>query len=173
MELNNFNEAMFITKVNNIFIKYYSAIMLDELDTVKHFVSEQVYNEGKNIINNYKANGYRQMYDMLNVKDSKIRDIKENPDNFVITVYLESRYLDYQIDLDTGEFLSGNDKERIQVNYLLEFTRKKDTKEQSIARICPGCGNTIDVNNNGKCNYCGASYNQKDYDWVLTKITRI
>lgn len=41
-----FNEAMFITKVNNIFIMLHSAIMMDDLNRVRHFIS---YNLEKNM----------------------------------------------------------------------------------------------------------------------------
>ena len=37
-----FNESMFLTKVNNVFIKLYTAIMMDELEEVKHFINEDV-----------------------------------------------------------------------------------------------------------------------------------
>lgn len=168
----DFDESIFITKTNNMFIKYFSSIMLDKLDTVKHFVSENLYQEGLNKINMAKQNNYRQMYDMLNVKSSYIKDYIIEDNQYKIIVYLESRYLNYTINLTTGQ-INGNDKNRIQVNYELELIRKKDVKEQSIARICPGCGASINVNDSGKCLYCGATYNLEDYDWIINTMKEI
>jgi hypothetical protein len=28
----------------------------------------------------------------------------------------------------------------------------------------------LSVNTSGVCEYCGSTYNQEDYDWVLTKL---
>ena len=38
----SFNEEMFITKVNNIFIKLMNAIMFKDLDSVKHFLNDEL-----------------------------------------------------------------------------------------------------------------------------------
>ena len=50
----DFNEAMFITKVNNIFIMLYTSIMMDDLDRVRHFISD---NLEKRIVVNTTDNG--------------------------------------------------------------------------------------------------------------------
>jgi hypothetical protein len=165
-----FDESMFISKVNNMFVKYFTAIMLGELENIKHFVSDDIYNKGLAIVNNGKEKGQRQMYDMLNVKDSKIVDYQVNDTVYKINVYLQSRYLNYIISLESGNVLSGDDKDRIQVNYNIELVKKRSAKEQGIVKKCPGCGASISVNDSGRCEYCGSIYNQEDHDWVITKL---
>ena len=165
-----FNESMFLTKVNNIFVKFFTAIMLDKMIDIDHFVGDDVYNYGLSILNNAKSNGCRQMYDELNVKDSSISSIEVNDNVYIIKVYLQSRYMDYIINLSNGSLVSGNDSSRIQVNYELTFTKKMSAKEQGIVRKCPSCGAPLSVNTSGKCDYCGSIYNQEDYDWVLEKL---
>jgi hypothetical protein len=49
--MEDFNEAMFKTKVDNIFVKLYTCIMKGDLTDVRHFISEELYN---NYINNDK-----------------------------------------------------------------------------------------------------------------------
>ena len=165
-----FNQGMFLTKVNNIFVKLLTAIMMDDLDSVRHFISDDVYNWAESIAKEVRDKGLRQMYDELNVKESKIDSIIEDSNQYLIKVYLQSRYLNYIINLSDGNLVSGNDHSRIQVNYNLIFTKKKTAQKQGIARKCPGCGAPISVNTSGKCEYCGSTYNQEDYDWVLTKL---
>ena len=41
----DFNEGMFKSYIDNIFVKVYTALMLDELETIRHFVSEELYRE--------------------------------------------------------------------------------------------------------------------------------
>jgi tRNA-2-methylthio-N6-dimethylallyladenosine synthase len=48
-----FDEGMFMTKVHNIFIQLLSSIMLDELEDVKHFLGEDVYNYANDIIKKF------------------------------------------------------------------------------------------------------------------------
>lgn len=170
---NTFNQAMFITKVNNVFIKFFTAIMTDKLEDVKHFISDDVYNYGEKIISPLRDKNYRKMYDELNVKESKIHNIEMNDGKFIIKVYLQSRYMDYILNLNDGSLVSGNDTSRIQVDYILTFTKEIGAKDQDIAKKCPACGASINVNNSGKCEYCGSIYNQQDYDWVLFELKRL
>lgn len=166
-----FNQAMFITKVNNIFIKFFTAIMKDNLAEVDHFIGDDVYQFGEDILSSIRGKNYRKMYDELNVKESSIRSIDLVDNQFIVNVFLQSRYMDYIIDLNTGNVVSGNDNSRIQVDYMLTFTKKTNASSQGIAKKCQACGAPMDVNNSGKCEYCGSIYKQEDHDWVLTKIS--
>ncbi len=165
-----FNESIFLSKVNNIFVQLLSSIMLEKLDDVKHFVGLDVYNWAESIANYAKNKHGRQMYDELNVKETEIIGIEVNESVYIIKVFLQSRYMDYIINLSNGSLVSGNNSSRIQVDYSLTFTKKVDADEQDIVKKCPGCGASLNINASGKCQYCGATYNQEDYDWVLTSL---
>lgn len=165
-----FNQAMFLTKVNNIFIKFFTAIMSDKLEEVDHFISDDVYEYGEKIIKPLRENNYRQMYDELNVKSSFIKNIEIRENEYVIDVFLEARYMDYVLDLNTGDVISGTDSSRIQVDYILSFSKSAEATDQGIAKKCQACGAPMDVNNTGKCDYCGSIYKQEQHDWVLSSI---
>ena len=165
-----FNEAMFLTKVNNVFIKLFTAIMMDKLDEVNHFVGDEVFNYANNILSKVKDKGCRQMYDELNVKDSRIVDVIVNEGVYQLKVLLQSRYMDYIINLSNGNVISGDDSSRIEVNYNLVFTKKIGAKEANCIRRCPSCNAPLIVNTSCLCEYCGSTYNQEEYDWVLTKL---
>lgn len=168
--MNEFNEAMFKTKVDNIFVKLFTSIMKGDLSDVDHFISDEVKNKYITYINELKSRNERQMYDELNVKDTKILSRKELEDKEVIEVEIISRYMDYIIDIDTGETIKGDDTRRIEKRNILVFEKKNDTKDIKLVRNCPGCGASISVNTSGKCDYCGTIYNLEDYDYILTDI---
>ena len=161
------NEAMFKTKADNIFVKIHTAIMRGDIEPVKHFISEELAIKLESLVNDLNAKSYRQMYDELNVKSTTIKEISEDDSYYVIKVLIVSRYMDYIIDLNTGNIVKGNDQSRVMKNNILTFKRNKDVKETKIVRKCPGCGASINVNNNGVCEYCGAIYNLDDYDFIL------
>ena len=165
-----FNEAMFKTKVDNIFVKLYTCIMKQDLSDVAHFIGDTIQNELEGKINNLQEHNKRQMYDELNVKDTRIisRNISGNKE--VIEVELISRYMDYIIDIDTGDLISGDDTRRIEKRNILRFEKKLNTKEIGLVRKCPGCGASISVNTSGKCEYCDTIYNEEDYDYILVSI---
>lgn len=168
--MNEFNEAMFKTKVDNIFVKLFTSIMKGDLSDVDHFISDEVKNKYMTYINELKSRNERQMYDELNVKDTKILSRKELDDKEVIEVEIISRYMDYIIDIDSGETIKGDDTRRIEKKNVLIFEKRKDTKDIKLVRKCPGCGASISVNTSGRCEYCGTIYNLEDYDYILTDI---
>lgn len=169
--MSEFNEAMFKTKVDNIFVKVYTCVMKQNLSDVSHFIGEQLELELQNKINNLKKDNQRQMYDELNVKDTRVLSRSIENDKEVVEVELISRYMDYIIDIDTGDLLSGDDSRRIEKVNILRFEKKINTKEIGLVRKCLGCGASISVNTSGKCVYCDRIYDQEKYDYVLVSIS--
>lgn len=167
---NTFSESKFKTKVDNIFVMLHISIMTNDLERVKHFLSNEVYKNFEERLKYLNNNNQIQMFDELNVKSTEIEDIEINNETFIIKVKLVSRYMDYIIDKNTKKIISGNNSNRIQKDNFLTFTKKRNFKEQEMVRKCPSCGANMDVNNTGKCKYCGTIYNNADYDWILTNI---
>lgn len=165
-----FTESGFKTKVDNIFVMLHMSLMTDNLKRVDHFISDNVYNEFNNRLSILNQNNERQMFDELNVKSTDIIDVQILDDKYIIKVKLISRYMDYIVDKTTMELKRGNNSSRIEKENILIFEKKRSAKVQGVVRFCPNCGHPMDVNKSGHCEYCNSTYNQENYDWVLTSI---
>lgn len=175
MNINDYDptidNGMFYSKVDNIYIMLFTSIMMQDLTRVEHKVSDKVINKYIDQIDKMKSRNRRQMYDQLNVKSTTINNIYRNENNdLVVEVTLISRYLNYVIDLNTGEKISGDDKNREEHTNHLYLIKKSNAKELKESRHCPKCGNPMDIDNTGKCNYCGAIFNLEEYDYILDDI---
>ena len=177
MNISEFDKSIdnneFLVKVDNIFIKLLSGVMLDDLDSIKHKVSDEVFNKYKSIIDTNKENHMTQMYDELNVKTSTITDIKVTEDKIIVKVNLVSRYMNYLIDSNTGDYISGNNRDREEHMNILTLEKKLNAKDMKVSMHCPSCGNPINYNDNGVCSYCGTVFNASDFDYILTNIETI
>ncbi len=169
--MNDFNEAMFKTKVDNIFVKLYTAEMKQDLSDVMHFINDDVRDMFQNRIDENKRLNRRQMYDEINVKSTNIIDRCITDDKEIVEAQIISRYMDYVIDMNTGATIEGDDTRRIEKRNILVFEKKIDSKNIGIVRRCPGCGASMSVNTSGKCEYCGTIFNQEDYDYILVKLS--
>lgn len=169
----SFNESMFITRVNNIFIKLFTGIMFQNLDDIRHNISDNVYNYALKIINENKDKNLRRMYDELNIKSTDIDYINVYDDYYEIDVIITTRYLKYFIKLDNGDYVSGDKNNRVIEKYKLVFKKRKNTKTQKSIRYCTNCGASIDINDSGKCKYCNTFYDTARYDYVLEEIEEI
>jgi len=175
MNINNFDKTidngMFLSKVDNIYIMLYTSIMEQDLSRVKHKVSDKVINKYQKVIDEFKNRNERQMYGQLNVKTSEITNVYNDEEgNIIVEVKLVSRYLDYVIDISTGEKLRGDNVDRVEVMNKLKLIKSKDTKELSESRHCSSCGKPLDLNSTGKCLYCGTIFKLSDYDYILDEI---
>ena len=165
-----FNEGMFITKVNNIFVMLHTAVMMDDLNRVRHFISDELETRYENLSKDLRSRNVRQMYDELNVKTTTITGMEVIDNKAIIRVDIVSRYMDYLIDRDSGNLVSGDNTRRVEKMNHLVFEKTVGNSYHNIDKKCPGCGANIDVNASGKCSYCGAIFDTENYDWVLTSI---
>ena len=165
-----FNEGMFITKVNNIFIMLHSAIMMDDLDRVRHFISDDLEKKYELILKDLRDKNQRQMYDELNVKTTTINSFNVIDDTIVIKVDIVSRYMDYIVDRNSGKYISGVNGHRVEKMNHLTLVKKIGNSAYKKNRQCPTCGASIDVNSNGKCSFCHTIFNTEKYDWILESI---
>lgn len=166
----DFSESKFKAKADNIFIQVYTAVMKKDLTRVKHFLSEDLYKKFEQKIQMLDDEGLIQVYGELNVSDTEIVRIIENDESYEIEVKLLTKYLDYKLDKQTRNIVSGNDEVRIIKNMRLVFSKRKNAKSLGVARKCPGCGANMDIAMNGKCEYCGSIFKLEEYDWVLIEI---
>ena len=166
----SFNEAMFKTKVDNMFIMLLSSIMQGNLDKVRHFLGEELEEKYDKQIKELNDNNQKQMYDELNVKNTTINNITITEEKIIIDVTIISKYMDYIVDKDTFDYISGINDRRVEKTNHLIIEKKIQTKDIKSVRKCPGCGASISVNTSGKCEYCGSIFNQEAYDYVITSI---
>ncbi len=166
-----FSESKFKTKVDNIFVMLHISLMTNDLTRVDHFISDNVYNKFQERLDRLNKNNQIQMFDELNVKSTEIINIEITDKEFIITVKLISRYMDYIIDKDSKKLISGNNNSRVEKENILTFIKQRDAVDSGYVRKCPSCGANMNINHSGKCEYCGTIYNTEDYDWVLTDIT--
>ena len=178
MNINDFDktidEGMFLTKLDNIFIMLYTALMFQDLTRVDHKVSQEVMDQYQPIIDACKPKNQRHMFAQLNVKSSKIDNVYNDEEgNIIVECTLVGRYLDYIMDLSNGEKISGDDKERVERVFKVVLKKSKDARLLSESRHCPNCGQPADLSNTGKCTSCGSIFNLDEYDYIMESINMI
>lgn len=166
----NFSEAKFKAKVDNMFIQTYTSVMKQDLSKVEHFLSEEMLNKYNEKIQKLKSKNYMQIYDELNVSDTNIISIQEYENKYIITVSLLTKYLDYLIDKNTRNYISGNRNVRTERRVKITLSKIKNAKKFGQARTCDGCGANMDLNKSGVCEYCGTVFKLENYDWVIDNI---
>jgi len=168
MQDSEFSESKFKSKVENEFVQIRLSMVTGKSERIKHFVNDETYNKIVQKVEDDKANNRIQMYDELNVANVSLDSIQELDDCFEIDVTVHWKALEYYLDRATRKFLSGNNSYRAEHDCSIVFKKIKNNKALGTARKCPSCGASVDLNNNGKCDYCGAIFPLQNYDWTIT-----
>ncbi|MBQ8892439.1 MAG: TIM44-like domain-containing protein [Bacilli bacterium] len=158
-----------ISKFSNIYIMLLYSIMTNDIDRVKHFLSNELYLKYKSIVENHIKNHETQMYDELNVYKINIESIEVIDNKEVVTVRLISRYMDYIMDNETKKIKSGVNTHRIEKTNILTFEKNVGEVNKKVIHTCPNCGANLDINYNGICSYCNQSVDLKE-DYILVDI---
>ena len=166
----NYSESKFKSKVENMFVQIKLAIVTGKIQKIDHFVNDETYNKIEQKVQEDIANNRIQIYDELNVSDIQIKNIEELEECFQIKVQFFSKSLEYYINKETRQYLSGNNHNRTERYTDITFTKMKNAKQYKVVRKCPYCGTTIDVNINGRCDYCHKIFDLENYDWIITKM---
>ena len=161
---NSFNSSMFISRANNMIKKLYNSTTLDELDTVDHFASDEVFNKFKKKLEIAKNNNMKLIYDQVNVS-TEIKDISMTEEAINISCNSTCSYCEYYID-NNGKIVSGSNTERKRVIHQVVFQKKFGARRTEVLR-CLGCGTTFNFNENGICPTCGRVFDLEEYDYYL------
>ena len=162
----NFNENKFKGYADNVFIQIHTAITKRNILAIRHFVSDTVYNQLNEKITYLKNNKLIQFYDELNVASTNIIKVKIIEDEIFIMVEISFKYIDYTID-ENNKIVKGYQEFRPYDKYILTFRRLLNVNEIKYTNCCNGCGNNLDINNSGVCEYCGTIYNLNSHNFIL------
>ena len=69
----NFDEAMFLSKVDHIFIMVLNAIMDRDMSSVKHYLSNNIYERYNALVQMYLEDKKIRLFDEMNVKSTSIK----------------------------------------------------------------------------------------------------
>lgn len=170
----DFNEDLFIAKINNIYVQLQESWESRDWKKVRPFESDELFNMHKRQLQEFIDSNTTNVVDDIAVLKTHIRDYREYGDIETLDVYLKARIRDYIIEDATKKVIEGNPQQEIIIEYILSMSRKKGILTRSGAgttvNTCPNCGANISINAAGECEYCGSVVTSGDFDWVLTRL---
>ncbi len=171
-----FDEDAFYRRVSSAFIKIQDAWANQNLQAVRPFISDGVFERFNLQFDEQRTLGYRNA--MANVLVNSVRIAAMQSDNLFdqLCVRIEASANDYNVSLTTGSRIAGSDDSGEFVE-VWSFLRRRGVQTQLgkdglIEGNCPNCGAAIEMNQNANCAHCGAMLRSGQYDWVLAEITQ-
>ncbi|EIJ42891.1 hypothetical protein BegalDRAFT_2025 [Beggiatoa alba B18LD] len=161
--------------VKEFFLAIYAAWTAQNWQTVRHLLSDRLYETNEFWIQQYKAQGLVNRLD--NIKIQKIVLAKVECDKYyeAITVRIYASCNDYVTD-KKGKVIGGaKNKARKFTEYWTFIRRTGVEKPESEFDLhhCPSCGAPLDkMSMAAECGYCGSKVSTGNFSWVLSLITQ-
>jgi ribosomal protein L37AE/L43A len=167
----------------NAFARYVYVAIQDawskrDLTPVRIYLHDNLYNQTQQQVENKKARGVINKIENVAVSTAYLTAYRRDKNLEFVTVYLNARLTDYEINETTGAVLRGDPNARYELRYALRFVRNNGVKTNEvnkdlIAHNCPNCGAPLEMSNSGKCEYCDSVITTGAYTWVLCEYSSI
>ncbi len=174
----NFSADDFVSFAKQVHIDIETAWCNRDLTTVRPVMHQNLYNTTQRQIEEKIRNGVVYHYESMAINTAYLTSFVRDKDYEYLTVYLNSRRIDYQTDEKTGNILRGDKTTRWDMRYKMKFMRTtgvltKDKVENTHGYNCPNCGAPLEITSSGTCPYCNSVVSTGDYSWVLCDYTTV
>ena len=168
----SFSIEEMLTFAQNTFIAVQNAWCAKDLEPVRGLMHNNLYNTtlrqvqakiDQHVTYHYENYTFRNVYLTSYVRDREYE---------YITVYLNTEYIDYQTDDNTGNIIRGDKTTMWKMRYLMKFMRSVN-RQTDQPKSCPNCGAPLDIASTDKCGYCGSTVTTSSFDWLLSDFTTV
>lgn len=175
----NFSAEDFLSFSRYVYVTIQDAWSKRDLSPVRIYLHDNLYNQTQKQIDRKIANGVINKIENVAVSTAYLTAYRRDKEFEYVTVYLNARLTDYEINEKTGQVLRGDPNARYELRYTLRFARNSSIKTTSAnsqtlkSHSCPNCGAPLEMSSSGKCEYCGSTITTGQYSWVLSEYSSI
>jgi len=168
-----FEAEGFLQKAEMAFLLVQRAYQDRNVHEARAFMSPALWNTWSEQVNYLLEQHQRPILENLNVRGLAISSARTAEDGQSVTVHLDYVAAVHFNDDRDGKLLAGSQEDdRLGEDWT--FSRAPETKTVqdggATASKCPNCGGLLKLNDDGRCDYCGADIQSGRYDWVLTEM---
>ncbi len=171
-----FDEGRFLERVKHAFLKAQRSWCDQDLEPLRPFVSDGVFERFSLQIEEQKEDGWRQGMAGTTVGPLAIVHVEAGAHFDSVTVRIPFRSDVHRIDLESGKRISGSRLPRNHFTECWTFLRRRGAKTLASDGLlegqCPNCGALLAVNQSAKCGTCDCLARSGEFDWVLVEITQ-
>ena len=164
--LPDFNKEEFLKNSYNIFIVIQNAWTNFDYDTLRQYLSDELFNTYKSQLRVLNTKKQKNMMHNFVKYDMDITGINKVDNKTALTVELIVSFYDYVVDKDDN-VVRGSRNRKLTNHYELTFICSENKKKKN--NKCPNCGAPFSNKNSNVCPYCGSTIVSEHYDWILSK----
>ncbi|MCM1054863.1 MAG: transporter [Bacteroides sp.] len=174
----DFTADDFVTFAKQVYIDIQTAWCNRDMTPVRPVMHQNLFNTTQRQVEEKIKQGVVYHYESIAINTAYLTSFVRDKDFEYLTVYLNARMIDYQVDEKTGNIIRGDKTTRWDLRYKMKFVRSvgvltKGKTDGAHGYNCPNCGAPLEITSSGECPYCGSVVTTGDYSWVLTDFTTV
>lgn len=171
-----FDHDAFVARVERAFRLAQNAWCAQQLDPLRPFVSDGVFERFSLQIAEQREAGWRQGMEGLRVERPILQHVERGRQFETVTLRIAFRADIHRIALASGRRIAASKLPREHFEECWSFVRRRGARTRNAEGLiegkCPNCGAPLDVMQAAQCKSCGALVRSGEHDWVLTEITQ-
>lgn len=160
------NQDMLLMREAHIIKKILYAYSNNELHTVRHFMTDDLYKKLIHDIENDRKLGQKVCIEEVHVELQVNREFDDSDKHYIETI-CNCKNLKYV--LKDNKVIGGSNEKRSLYSTKVLLVKDKDAPERTFI-TCEGCGTSFDLKNTGYCPTCGKKYKYEKYDYVIKEM---
>ena len=172
----DFDQVRFLARVRRAFELAQESWCAQDLEPLRPFVSDGVFERFALQIEEQREDGWRQGIDGLAVGALSIEHVSLGPHFETLVVRIPFQGDVHRVALASGERIPGSRIPRESFVECWSFVRRRGTRSLSgdglIEGKCPNCAAPLAVAQSARCGHCGCLARSGRFDWVLAEITQ-
>ena len=150
---------------SNDYIKIQEAWSNFDYDTLKEYLTDELYNTYVTELETLKSKGEQNIMSHIDVEEIHLYECKEENGYLSVAALIDVTQCDYIVNTN-GKVVRGHKSDVHEVIYCLTFVKPLNIGSD----ICPNCGAKLD-NNSDKCPNCRSEIIRPKNKFVLSKKT--
>lgn len=159
-----FSKEIFLNNAKELFYKYYDAMVKEESEELKEYLTESFLDIIQDRINENKENNISVVAENIYIYNAFLYEFSKSTYNQIITVKIIAEMKNYEIDTKTQFIVKGNKYVVTRLNYEMQFKRKTESLK------CKSCGAPVNTKDLSVCEYCNTPIKVKANEWKLNYI---
>lgn len=167
----DFEPETFMQKAEMAYLLVKRAYQDRNAHEARAFLSPPLWQQWSQDLNQLIAQHQRPVLENLNVRGLEALSVTHPEQGDMVEIHFDVVAAVHYDDDQTGKLVSGTSQDE-RFAEVWEFWRAPGAKTAAsggaTASKCPNCGGLLKLNDDGKCDYCGADITSGKYDWIVT-----
>ncbi len=162
----DFNKQLFLDNAYNIFLQVQNAWMEFDYDSLRKYLSDELFNTYKSQLRVLNAKKQKNMMHDFVRYNMDITSINNIDNKTALNVELIVSFYDYVVDANNN-VVRGTRSRKLTNHYVLTFICSQSNNNK--ANKCPNCNAPLENIASNICPYCNSVIVSEHYDWILSK----